>query len=117
LFLEVFLYGLLMGIPLAVWSEFNLHLRRLCCDGLLKELAVLVGDIRELETDSQKSTPLFDGKDIGPGDPCARSNLTIAGNIENDINPVVCAKWQRLRVGVAIVEERTINADVPRYPI
>jgi len=41
----------------------------------------------------------------------------MAGNIENDINPVICAKWQRLRVRMVIIEERTINTDVPRYPI
>jgi hypothetical protein len=38
-------------------------------------------------------------------------------NIENDINPLFCAEWQRLRVRIAIVKERPIKTDVPRRPI
>jgi hypothetical protein len=41
----------------------------------------------------------------------------MAGNMENDINSVIRLKWQRLRVRMAIVDEGTVNADVPRYPI
>jgi len=41
----------------------------------------------------------------------------IARNIENDINPLICAERQRLRVRMVIVEERTVNTDVPSYPI
>jgi len=44
-------------------------------------------------------------------------NVIAAGNLENYNNPLICAKWQRPRVSVAVVKKYTSRIEIPRHPI